>query len=155
MEQLFTSSVENALEAGLVQYDQVFALDGTKLNAYASIQKTKTKEELAKVREGILASVKEYFDRCEEVDSKEDETFGESDEKKDTIYKAQCFFIEKKITGYSRGLWPPHRGREISKIPFSYLPTIGYEGRSIDEYLNLLIKNNIKLLCDVRKNPIK
>ena len=77
MEQLFTSSVESALEAGLVQYDQVFALDGTKLNAYASTQKTKTKEELAKVREGILASVKEYFDRCEEVDSKEDETFGE------------------------------------------------------------------------------
>ena len=32
--------------------------------------------------------------------------------------------------------------------------TIGYEGRSIDEYLNLLIKNNIKILLDVRKNPI-
>ena len=32
--------------------------------------------------------------------------------------------------------------------------TIGYEGRSIDEYLNILIKNNIKLLCDVRKNPL-
>ena len=32
--------------------------------------------------------------------------------------------------------------------------TIGYEGRSIDEYLNLLIKNNIKVLCDVRKNPL-
>ena len=32
--------------------------------------------------------------------------------------------------------------------------TIGYEGRSIDEYLNLLIENNIKLLCDVRKNPL-
>ena len=32
--------------------------------------------------------------------------------------------------------------------------TIGYEGRSIDEYLNLLIKNNIKILIDVRKNPI-
>ena len=32
--------------------------------------------------------------------------------------------------------------------------TIGYEGRSIDEYLNLLIKNNIKILCDVRKNPV-
>ena len=32
--------------------------------------------------------------------------------------------------------------------------TIGYEGRSIDGYLNLLIENNIKLLCDVRKNPI-
>lgn len=32
--------------------------------------------------------------------------------------------------------------------------TIGYEGRSIDEYLNLLIKHNIKVLCDVRKNPL-
>ena len=32
--------------------------------------------------------------------------------------------------------------------------TIGYEGRNIDEYLNLLIKNNIKILCDVRKNPM-
>ncbi len=32
--------------------------------------------------------------------------------------------------------------------------TIGYEGRSIDEYLNLLIKHNIKTLCDVRKTPL-
>lgn len=30
--------------------------------------------------------------------------------------------------------------------------TIGYEGISLEEYLNKLIKNNIKLLCDVRKN---
>ncbi len=32
--------------------------------------------------------------------------------------------------------------------------TIGYKGASFDNYLNRLIKNNIKLLCDVRKNPI-
>ena len=32
--------------------------------------------------------------------------------------------------------------------------TIGYEGKTIEEYLNLLIKNNIKTLCDVRKNPV-
>jgi len=32
--------------------------------------------------------------------------------------------------------------------------TIGYEGISIDEYLNKLILNNVKVLCDVRKNPI-
>lgn len=31
--------------------------------------------------------------------------------------------------------------------------TIGYEGKSIEEYINLLIKNNIHLLVDVRKNP--
>ena len=32
--------------------------------------------------------------------------------------------------------------------------TIGYEGASIDNYLNRLIKNNVKLLVDVRRNPI-
>ncbi|MCK4761630.1 MAG: DUF488 domain-containing protein [Candidatus Aminicenantes bacterium] len=32
--------------------------------------------------------------------------------------------------------------------------TIGYESRSIEEYINCLIKNDVKILCDVRKNPI-
>ena len=32
--------------------------------------------------------------------------------------------------------------------------TIGYEGRAIDEYMNLLLENHVKVLCDVRKNPI-
>lgn len=31
--------------------------------------------------------------------------------------------------------------------------TIGYEGVSLEKYLNKLLKNNIKLLVDVRKNP--
>jgi uncharacterized protein YwgA len=34
------------------------------------------------------------------------------------------------------------------------LYTIGYEGRSIEAFINLLIKNNVRLLCDVRKNAI-
>ena len=32
--------------------------------------------------------------------------------------------------------------------------TIGYEGKSIDDYLNRLIRSNVRTLCDVRKNPI-
>ncbi len=32
--------------------------------------------------------------------------------------------------------------------------TIGYEGSSFENYLNRLLQNNIKLLCDVRKNPL-
>ncbi|MFT5367158.1 MAG: hypothetical protein ACI8V2_002116 [Candidatus Latescibacterota bacterium] len=36
----------------------------------------------------------------------------------------------------------------------SRLFTIGYEGKSIDAYLNLLIANNVKALVDVRKNPL-
>jgi hypothetical protein len=36
----------------------------------------------------------------------------------------------------------------------SELFTIGYEGSSLEEYLNKLIKNNIQVLYDVRKNPL-
>jgi len=32
--------------------------------------------------------------------------------------------------------------------------TIGYEGKSLERYLNQIILNDIKLVCDVRKNPI-
>jgi len=32
--------------------------------------------------------------------------------------------------------------------------TIGYEGQSLEAYLNKLIQNNVRLLCDVRKNPL-
>lgn len=34
------------------------------------------------------------------------------------------------------------------------LLTIGYEGRSLEAYLNLLILNSVTLLCDVRRNPL-
>lgn len=39
-----------------------------------------------------------------------------------------------------------------SKENSTTLFTIGYEGISLESYLNKLIRNNIKLLCDVRKN---
>lgn len=32
--------------------------------------------------------------------------------------------------------------------------TIGYEGISLEEYLNRLLKNDVKVLVDVRKNPL-
>ena len=32
--------------------------------------------------------------------------------------------------------------------------TIGYEGQSFENYLNRLIKNDVRVLCDVRKNPL-
>ena len=34
------------------------------------------------------------------------------------------------------------------------LYTIGYEGISLEQYLNKLIQNNVKMLCDVRKNSL-
>ena len=36
----------------------------------------------------------------------------------------------------------------------SELFTVGYEGRTLESFLNLLIINNIRLLCDVRRNPL-
>ncbi len=34
------------------------------------------------------------------------------------------------------------------------LCTIGYEGHSLESYLNLLIRDGVTLLCDVRRNPL-
>lgn len=34
------------------------------------------------------------------------------------------------------------------------LSTIGYEGKSLEAYLNQLIDSGVRVLCDVRKNPI-
>ena len=40
------------------------------------------------------------------------------------------------------------------KIDDTILFTVGYEGVSLEEYLNRLIKNDVKLLIDVRRNPL-
>jgi uncharacterized protein (DUF488 family) len=32
--------------------------------------------------------------------------------------------------------------------------TIGYEGITVEHYLNTLIKNDVQVLCDVRNNPL-
>jgi uncharacterized protein (DUF488 family) len=32
--------------------------------------------------------------------------------------------------------------------------TIGYEGKSIEAFMNALIQNDIRLLCDIRRNPL-
>jgi len=34
------------------------------------------------------------------------------------------------------------------------LVTIGYEGKSLEGYLNLLMRDGVTLLCDVRRNPL-
>ena len=51
--------------------------------------------------------------------------------------------------------------KEFNKVKCSFpsndetiLFTIGYEGISLEEYLNRLLKNDIKILVDVRQNPL-
>lgn len=40
------------------------------------------------------------------------------------------------------------------KIKSRELFTIGYEGKSLELYINKLIINDVRVLCDVRKNPL-
>ena len=32
--------------------------------------------------------------------------------------------------------------------------TVGYEGQLIESFINLLLKENVRVLCDIRKNPL-
>jgi hypothetical protein len=52
---------------------------------------------------------------------------------------------------------PDSRQRVIAARPRKCQPgllTLGYEGRSLEGFLNLLLTNSVTLLCDVRRNPI-
>ena len=44
-------------------------------------------------------------------------------------------------------------GKQMTKQTVT-LFTVGYEGRNIDSYIELLLGENVRVLCDVRKNPI-
>ena len=46
------------------------------------------------------------------------------------------------------------QNRERYKQTGQVLFTIGYEGKSIERFMNILIQNDVRLLCDVRKNPL-
>jgi len=58
-----------------------------------------------------------------------------------------------------KSTFPDKKKREalfasLEKPEGTRLFTIGYEGDSIDGYLDRLIRNDVQLLCDVRKNPL-
>ncbi len=68
------------------------------------------------------------------------------------------FSSEKQITDYVYEKYPEyttkselitHRPKKLSPCFF----TIGYEGKDIDQFLNLLVQNKIELLIDIRRNP--
>ena len=46
------------------------------------------------------------------------------------------------------------KGAKPTKRRTSTFATIGYEGSSVESYINKLIENDIRMLVDVRKNPI-
>ena len=74
----------------------------------------------------------------------------------DYVYEKYPYFSiysEWNMTARQRRLAEKEKTRIQAKTE-PILFTIGYEGKSIDAYLNELVRNNIRLLCDVRKNPL-
>jgi uncharacterized protein (DUF488 family) len=56
------------------------------------------------------------------------------------------------LQNYLQGKYPNYFNLNGTKNNEPAFFTIGYEGVSLDEYLQKLLKNNVRLLCDVRKN---
>jgi len=65
-------------------------------------------------------------------------------------YAINSVIAEKLLT--TEELKEVHKKQPSNNIKALY--TIGYEGISQEHYLNRLIQNNIKVLCDVRRNPL-
>ena len=68
------------------------------------------------------------------------------------------FNDEKGITDYVYKKYPGYtiKSELIAQKPKKIEPgffTIGYEGKDIDQFLNVLVSNQIELLIDIRRNP--
>ncbi len=67
-------------------------------------------------------------------------------------YYATRSRIAERVLPAAKDRRPIADARPVSRGPG--LVTIGYEGRSLEAYLNLLLQDSVTLLCDVRRNPL-
>src|SRR5665213_178998 len=67
-------------------------------------------------------------------------------------YAIHSEIAEQALAGDAAARQEINKARPIARPPG--LCTIGYEGRSLEKYLNLLLMNGVTLLCDVRRNPL-
>lgn len=59
---------------------------------------------------------------------------------------------ERVLAGDELALKAINAARPAARLPG--LCTIGYEGRTLENYLNSLIQDGVTVLCDVRRNPL-
>ncbi|HEV7926140.1 MAG TPA: DUF488 domain-containing protein [Verrucomicrobiae bacterium] len=67
-------------------------------------------------------------------------------------YAVRSEIAERVLAGDTAALQEIDKARPSASS--AGLFTIGYEGRSLEKYLNLLVINGVTLLCDVRRNPL-
>lgn len=70
---IFIASIELAIESGLIKKDEIFALDGTKIEAHASFSKTRNKKEWEERQKKIIEHVDDFMQRWEEQDALEED----------------------------------------------------------------------------------
>ena len=67
-------------------------------------------------------------------------------------YGIQSQIAEKVLCGDAEALKKIRMARPAKSKPG--LATIGYEGRTLEAYLNILLEDGVTLLCDVRRNAL-
>lgn len=67
-------------------------------------------------------------------------------------YEIRSEIVERVLAGDNDSILAIEAARPKISTPGLY--TIGYEGRTLEGYLNLLIREGVTLLCDVRRNPL-
>lgn len=74
------------------------------------------------------------------------------------VYRRYPYYaINSEIKGQllnSKELALVHEAGKVVSSAGHVLYTLGYEGLHFEEYVNKLIKKGVKLLCDVRRNPL-
>jgi uncharacterized protein (DUF488 family) len=62
--------------------------------------------------------------------------------------------IHKKYPWLLRNSKDTYKDKEKNSLGANFIYTAGYEGKTIDEFLNLLLQSGISQLIDVRYNPV-
>ena len=94
---LLAQTIELAIDSGLVKYSNVFALDGCKFEADASMSKTRSKASWESRRDKIESEIRTYLEDCKETDAYEDELYGKDNENKDKKFNE----VSKKLNQLS------------------------------------------------------
>jgi hypothetical protein len=67
-------------------------------------------------------------------------------------YATRSEIAERVLKGDATALGRIETARPATRV--AAVSTIGYEGRTLESYLNELLRAGVTLLCDVRRNPI-
>ncbi len=146
MKDIFKSSVDLAIDIGLVNASDIFALDGSKFASNASFSKSRKKKDWEKRQQKIINSIDDFFDEWEKQDdldekneeeqkNKIDEVKKKLEKIKDHSYKKASEKKRNKNTE-QREEKPKEQGKKIDIQDLEKVEKLLTEHESIDELLD-------------------